>query len=105
MIPASFVARDRPRRRAASQTSEGWAGVLHVTWARMPSRRLRRRGLRACPAAMMSADGYWSAAADGGVFAYGDVGFYGSMGGKPLNARIVGPRLDARPRRLLACGH
>jgi hypothetical protein len=29
-------------------------------------------------------------AADGGVFSFGSAGFYGSMGGKPLNAPIVG---------------
>ena len=29
-------------------------------------------------------------ASDGGIFNYGDAGFYGSMGGKPLNAPIVG---------------
>ena len=30
--------------------------------------------------------GYWEVASDGGIFAFGDAGFYGSMGGKPLNA-------------------
>ncbi len=34
--------------------------------------------------------GYWLAAADGGVFAFGDASFYGSMGGKPLTRPIVG---------------
>ncbi|MEU8612167.1 peptidoglycan DD-metalloendopeptidase family protein [Actinoplanes sp. NPDC048791] len=34
--------------------------------------------------------GYWLAAADGGVFSYGDAQFYGSMGGKPLAAPVVG---------------
>ncbi|MEO1062487.1 MAG: CapA family protein [Actinomycetota bacterium] len=34
--------------------------------------------------------GYWFAAADGGVFAFGDAGFHGSMGGVALNASIVG---------------
>jgi hypothetical protein len=34
--------------------------------------------------------GYWLAAADGGVFSYGDAQFYGSMGGKRLNAPVVG---------------
>jgi parallel beta-helix repeat protein len=34
--------------------------------------------------------GYWLVAADGGVFNFGDAGFYGSMGGKPLNAPVVG---------------
>jgi hypothetical protein len=29
-------------------------------------------------------------ASDGGIFAFGDAQFYGSMGGKPLNQPIVG---------------
>ncbi len=36
--------------------------------------------------------GYWEVASDGGIFAFGDAGFYGSMGGKPLNAPVVGIR-------------
>ena len=34
--------------------------------------------------------GYWLVAADGGIFAYGDAVFHGSMGGRPLNRPIVG---------------
>ena len=34
--------------------------------------------------------GYWMAASDGGIFAYGDAGFYGSHGGSHLNQPIVG---------------
>jgi len=34
--------------------------------------------------------GYWLVGADGGVFAYGDATFFGSMGGQPLNQPIVG---------------
>jgi hypothetical protein len=34
--------------------------------------------------------GYWEVAADGGLFAFGDAGFFGSMGGRPLNEPIVG---------------
>ena len=34
--------------------------------------------------------GYWLVGADGGLFAFGDAGFHGSMGGKPLNAPMVG---------------
>ncbi len=51
--------------------------------------------------------GYWLAAADGGVFTYGDAVFYGSAGNAKLHAPIVGialqrPRLLARTR---ARGH
>ena len=34
--------------------------------------------------------GYWTVAKDGGVFAFGDARFFGSMGGKPLNQPVVG---------------
>ena len=34
--------------------------------------------------------GYWFVASDGGIFSFGDAAFYGSMGGKHLNAPIVG---------------
>ena len=34
--------------------------------------------------------GYWEVASDGGIFAFGDVGYYGSMGGRTLNRPIVG---------------
>lgn len=39
--------------------------------------------------------GYYVVASDGGVFAYGDAKFYGSMGGEPLNAPVVG--MDVLP--------
>lgn len=34
-------------------------------------------------------NGYWMAAADGGVFTFGDARFFGSMGGAKLNAPVV----------------
>ena len=34
--------------------------------------------------------GYWFVASDGGIFAYGDAPFQGSMGGQPLNKPMVG---------------
>ncbi len=34
--------------------------------------------------------GYWMVASDGGIFSFGDAGFYGSEGAKPLNKPIVG---------------
>jgi hypothetical protein len=38
--------------------------------------------------------GYWEVASDGGIFAFGNAGFFGSMGGKPLNKPIVGMAAD-----------
>jgi hypothetical protein len=46
-------------------------------------------GASATPAASWSG-GYDLAAADGGVFALGTIGFHGSQGGKPLTKPIVG---------------
>ncbi len=34
--------------------------------------------------------GYWEVASDGGIFSFGDAGFYGSMGGTPLVKPVVG---------------
>jgi uncharacterized protein YkwD len=41
-------------------------------------------------AATRSGKGYWLAAADGGVFTFGDAQFHGSTGGRALTAPIVG---------------
>ena len=38
-------------------------------------------------------------ASDGGIFAFGDAGFYGSMGGTPLNRPVVGIAADAERSR------
>jgi hypothetical protein len=40
--------------------------------------------------ATSSGAGYWLSAADGGVFAFGDAPFEGSMGGQSLNAPVAG---------------
>jgi len=40
-------------------------------------------------AATPSGAGYWMAAADGGLFTFGDAGFHGSAGGSPLNQPVV----------------
>jgi hypothetical protein len=34
--------------------------------------------------------GYWEVASDGGIFAFGDAPFYGSMGGQRIDAPVVG---------------
>jgi len=41
-------------------------------------------------ASTSTGDGYWVAAEDGGVFAFGDAAFYGSIGSTTLNQPIVG---------------
>jgi hypothetical protein len=38
---------------------------------------------------LLANSGYWMVASDGGVFNYGLAGFFGSMGGKPLNSPMV----------------
>ena len=38
--------------------------------------------------------GYWLVSYDGGVFAFGDAAFSGSMGGEPLNALMIGIAAD-----------
>jgi uncharacterized delta-60 repeat protein len=41
-------------------------------------------------ASLVQDQGDWVVASDGGVFAFGHAGFFGSMGGHPLNSPIVG---------------
>jgi hypothetical protein len=35
-------------------------------------------------------EGYWLVASDGGVFSFGNVKYFGSLGGVPLDAPVVG---------------
>ena len=55
----------------------------HVRFAMVPMSCVVTAGQ--CP----TSQGYWEVASDGGVFSF-NVPFYGSMGGKQLNAPIVG---------------
>jgi N-acetylmuramoyl-L-alanine amidase len=43
-----------------------------------------------------SGKGYYIVASDGGIFCFGDAKFYGSMGGKKLNAPVVGMALKPK---------
>jgi hypothetical protein len=45
-------------------------------------------------AATTGVPGYWLVASDGGIFAFGGVPFFGSMGGQHLNKPIVGMAAD-----------
>ncbi len=47
---------------------------------------------------------YWQVASDGGIFTFGNAGYFGSMGGKPLNRPIVGMAAtpDEKGYRLVA---
>ena len=38
---------------------------------------------------MPTSEGYWTDATDGGVFTFGDARYFGSMGGRHLNAPMV----------------
>jgi hypothetical protein len=47
-------------------------------------------GMAVDPASAAAQPGYWLVAADGGVFAQGSAGFYGSLGAMRINGPIVG---------------
>jgi hypothetical protein len=61
-------------------------GVPTIQEPTMPTLNAPIVGIASTP----TGKGYWLAAADGGVFTFGDAPFYGSEGGKPLNKPIVG---------------
>jgi len=65
------------------------AGCLSVTLTSSTSPSLAQ--LTGTVFAGATSAGYWLAASDGGIFAYGSgAGFFGSHGGSPLNEPIVG---------------
>ena len=55
-------------------------------------------GSQNVPLRGVSSHGYHTVASDGGVFSFGDAAFYGSMGGRPLDAPVVGMAADAGRR-------
>lgn len=73
----------------ARYTTGGVAGPDASTLATGDSGSRHRCGVVATGAAAFGS-GYWLAAEDGGVFAFGTGAFRGSMGGRPLAAPIVG---------------
>ncbi len=92
---------------AGGDDSRGFVAVYQVTSAPIlgrdgrvadvpPRPAAHRLGVAACRLAVAGCvpdnapTGYWLAGSDGGVFSYGDARSTGSMGGKHLDAPIVG---------------
>ncbi len=79
---------------SGTPTTPGTSSVeVTVTDAQTPPvRQTATFELDVAPASATAATpaGYWEVASDGGVFAFGSAAFYGSMGGKPLDALVVG---------------
>ena len=63
-----------------------YVGTAHLTPSGPPASRAPIVGMAATP----DGGGYWLVASDGGVFAYGDAAFVGSMGDTTLAAPVVG---------------
>ena len=70
--------------RTASRLALALAVVLGVTVAVVASGPVRKA--HASPLV----PAYWLVASDGGIFTFGGVPFYGSMGGHPLDKPVVG---------------
>ena len=94
----SHVVLNAPAYAGAAGTSPG---VMGMTISGFISRPWACRPTTEAPAAPpppsyvgiahdATGGGYWIVGRDGGVFTYGDAGFYGSMGGKTLAAPVVG---------------
>ena len=90
-------------------TSGADAGAFSTPWAPgSPSTLATYQALPALAGAVFPAHapqvGYWLVASDGGVFSFGDAGFYGSMGGTTLNKPVVGiaPTPDGKGYWLVA---
>ena len=66
-------------------------GVIFVTFDFLaPTTTTPRLAVDMQPLCSGTGLGYWEVAGDGGAFAYGDAGFYGSAGGMALNVPVVG---------------
>ena len=66
-------------------SSDCWAVGYATTGTGGANQTLAEHGLPA-----PSNTGYWEVASDGGIFAFGDAPFFGSMGGMTLNKPVVG---------------
>ncbi|MDB6027569.1 MAG: Esterase [Verrucomicrobiales bacterium] len=69
-----------------------WTKLMGIIGGSSGSPANNRVGIARTP----SGQGYWIVGSDGGVFSFGDAGFYGSMGGQALNSPVVA--ICARPQ-------
>ena len=77
-------------RTVSDQTPVDTGGCVTVTVTGTSSPSIGDLGGTVFATTQATGGGYWEVAADGGLFAFGDAQFYGSMGGKPLDQPIVG---------------
>ena len=76
----------------ACMTLSGMGGIALVSVVSAPA----AHGVTGLPSPSPSTPhsvptgGYWLVASDGGIFNYGDAGFFGSTGAQTLNKPIVG---------------
>ena len=85
---------DRPYvprvRQSAALCLAGIVTILSLIVSARPASAAPLNAPSVAIAGTTSGGGYWFAAADGGVFAYGDARFFGSMAGRPVSRPIVG---------------
>jgi len=80
----------KPLSNAGSVMHFGNAGFFGDTQTIVSQRHTAFNGSPVALAATPDGKGYWEVHSDGGVFAFGNAHFFGSMGGRRLNAPIVG---------------
>jgi hypothetical protein len=80
----------RPSVRPITLAASVVLAVGFLTAAVVPAVSSAASVPAAAHGAPASPSGYWTVAADGGVFSYGDSGFHGSTGSLHLNAPVVG---------------
>ena len=97
-----------PHRRATATgsphpTAASSPSATPASSARPAAMRLNRPivGIAATP----TGNGYWLAASDGGIFAFGDARFFGSTGAMRLNRPIVGIADHTRPATATGSPH
>jgi hypothetical protein len=80
--------RSRTERTLAAHLLRAVGALLVLTSALMVT--VVAGTTQSATAAPSTVSAYWLVASDGGIFSLGGAGFYGSMGGHPLNAPVVG---------------